>query len=76
MITHSGFQLRVIARTGKDSPSPDRTLFRTPTIDTSKRGTPPVCPAANLFAIPKASSVTVSPVSNNPSRARMAMRMA
>ena len=66
----------VMACTGIANPWPDRTFFRTPTIDTSKRGVPPICKAENLLASVNASSNTVSPVSNSPSSARTAIRMA
>ena len=75
-MTQSGRRSAAMGWTGMGSPWAERTFLRTPTVDRSKWGVPPRVAAENLLASDKASRITVKPVSNRPSRARMARRMA
>ena len=74
--TQSGLRSRAMAFTGIARPWPDRTFRRTPTTVRSKWGVPFISLAARRLAVAKTSSVTASPESNRPSRARTAIRMA
>ncbi len=65
-----------MACTGTAKPRPVRTFRHIPTSDTSNVGDPPIVCAEILLAMAKASSGTLSPMSNIPSTASMAMRMA